>query len=325
MEKFYHMPRLATRLDLAQEATAILRGAADIEIAGISEEVDKEDGVTVHTVTVLDERGSRAINKPRGSYITFDIPPLADGAAFRSVARMVAQRLATLLPALHDKTLLIVGLGNVDAVPDALGPQVASLTYATRHIFNNSQAPDGLERVCSMAPGVLGVSGIETAEIIKGVCDRLRPAALIVVDSLAAASISRVGTTIQMTDSGIAPGSGVCGRGPGRAEITPQALGCPVVAIGVPTVVDTAAIISETLAILRDYWKSKAMIVPPEIDDAAREHTEEKLLAAFRGQLMVTPKDIDQLIADQAEIIAAAIAICAHPACTAENYQDFIK
>ena len=325
MEEFYAMPRLAARLDLAQEAMDILRGAADVEIAGIREDVRQQDGVTMHMVTVLDERGSQAIHKPCGNYITFDIPPLNEANAFRCVADMVATQLHALLPPLQGRTLLVIGLGNSGAVPDALGPQVVSLTYATRHLFITGTPPAGLERVCSLAPGVLGTSGIETAEIIRGVCDRLQPAAVIVVDALAAASVSRVGTTIQMTDSGIAPGSGVSGSKPGRTEISAASLGCPVVALGVPTVVDAAAIIKETLSALRAYWQGKAQPLPPEIDDDAREYTEAQLLAAFRGTLMVTPKDIDQLIADQAEIIAAAIAICAHPACTAENYQDFIK
>lgn len=322
MERLYNMPHLATRLDLAMEATAVLRGAADIEIAGIAEEVEQSKGASVHTITILNEEGSRAINKPQGQYITVELPMLYSGENFFNLIELIAQKIGELLPPLEQGTLLIIGLGNDAAIADSLGPQVVARTYATRHIFNTGQAPDSLGRVCALAPGVLGVSGIETMEILTGLCQRLHPSAVIAVDSLASASVSRVGTTIQLTDSGLRPGSGV---GRSRGELNAHTLGCPVAAIGVPTVVDSATIISETLNALAENWQQRGLEMPPSLDDEAREYAEKQLLSAFNGQLMVTPKDIDDLIFDQAEIIAAACAIYAHSGCTVENYRDFLR
>jgi len=199
------------------------------------------------------------------------------------------------------------------------------MTCATRHLFHEihkTESTEGLASVCAIAPGVLGNSGIETAEIIKGICEHIHPSVLIVVDSLAAASISRVGTTIQIAETGIKPGSGIGNR---RIAIDSSMTHCPVIALGVPTVVDTSAIIAETLNILENYWKGKAMIAPPPLDAESCTFAEKQLLERFRGRLMVTPKDIDALIATDSEIISAAIAIAVHPAASKENYHDFIR
>ena len=270
---------------------------------------------------IFNAEGSHAINKPCGRYITCSLPDRKTPRRTGQAAAVIANELTSLLPNLHGRTLLLAGLGNESAVPDSLGPAVVAASYATRQIFDHNP-PLGLERLCTIAPGVLGMSGIETAEILRGICDRLSPAAVIAVDALAAASISRVGTTVQLSDSGIAPGSGV---GSGRASLNQETLGCPVVAIGVPTVVDTSAIVSETIDALRQYWLQQTSSRLPELDDKGREYIEQSLLASFQGRLMVTPRDIDDLIADMAELLAAAIAICVHPACNESNYFDFIK
>lgn len=322
MQNFFNQPRLAGRLDLASEATALLRGAANIEIAGISEEVEHRDQATIHSICVLNEQGSRAINKPLGHYITIELPPLNNSDAFADTAALVAEKLKQLLPPLDNGLLLIVGLGNNCTIADALGPRVIERSYATRQLFSTDQQPEGLGRVCLNAPGVEGTSGIASSDLICSLCQRLQPDAVIAVDSLAASSIRRVGTTIQISDSGIRPGSGV---GQKLALLNAECLGCPVAAIGVPTIVNGAAIISETLAALAENWSQRSLILPPELDDQAREYAEKRLLSVFKGQLMVTPKDIDELIENQAEIIAAACAIYAHPGCSADNYHNFLR
>lgn len=322
--QFHHpgqaLPR-ACRLDLAKEACAALRGDANIELEGVTEEVRQTAGVQIHTVTIVNEQGAEVLRKPMGRYITMELSKSSSAQEQEQVVALVAEELCRLLPSLENKTLLLVGLGNDRAVPDSLGPKVVQNTYATRHIFAES-TPDGLGKVCAIAPGVLGQSGIETAEIVKGVCDHLQPGAVIVIDALAAASVSRVGNTIQMTDSGISPGSGV---GSKRPRLNRSSLHCPVVAIGVPTIVDTGSIIRETFSALAEHWKRSAQILPPDLNDAACDFAENQLLSTFRGKLMVTPKDIDDLIADMAEIIAGAIAIAVHPSCTGENYLEFIR
>ncbi|NLF79888.1 MAG: GPR endopeptidase [Clostridia bacterium] len=322
-ENLWGLADLAPRLDMAAEANALLRGQANQEIEGVAEEVREENGVTVHIITVLNEKGAARLNRQPGRYITIDIPLEDEEDDIGEIAKVVAGQLKNLLRTAPSVAhpLLIVGLGNDNAIPDALGPRVVDMSYATRHLFHLHNL-EGYSAVCAVAPGVLENSGIETAEIIDGICEHIHPSALIVVDSLAAASISRVGTTIQVCETGIRPGSGLGKR---RSGIDSTMTGCPVIAIGVPTVVDTAAIIAETLTSLGQYWRGRAMIVPPQLDDAAYSYAEKQLLERFRGRLVVTPKDIDDLIARDAEIIAAAIAMMAHPAATKDNYHNFLR
>lgn len=323
MRELYGMRQLAGRLGLAREATAVLRGEADRELPGIREEARRERGVEVHTVTVLNEQGSRLINRPAGSYITCTLEhDPGNAAADRTAAAVLAGEIGRLLPDNCSGPVLLVGLGNRLATPDALGPAVIGHSYATNHAFSDGEGLPGWGRVCTLSPGVLGLTGIETCQVVAGVCSRLRPAAVIAVDSLAAADVSRVGVTVQLSDSGIRPGSGVGGSG---GELSRDSLGCPVLALGVPTVVDTAAIISGALNALREYWSRRAQILPPDLDDGAREYTEQRLLATFRGRLMVTPREIDDLIERMSQVLAAAIAIAVHPDCDETNYNDYIK
>lgn len=319
MKELYGMRKLAGRLGLAREAAAILRGEADVELPGVSEEVRQEDGVEVHTVTVLNEEGSRLLGKPRGSYITCAMGREEDG---QPVATALSREIRRLLPHIGEGVVLLVGLGNRLAAPDSLGPAVIDRSYATNHAFLNGGALPGWSRVCTFVPGVLGMTGIETCQAVAGVCSRLRPAAVIAVDSLAAAEISRVGRTVQLSDSGIRPGSGVGGSG---GELSRDTLGCPVLALGVPTVVDSAAIIGGALAALKEHWSRSALILPPDLDDAAREYTEQRLLEHFHGTLSVTPREIDDLIERMSSVLAAAVALAVHPDCDENNFHSFIK
>ncbi|MBO7667935.1 MAG: GPR endopeptidase [Firmicutes bacterium] len=319
MKEFYGMRRLAGRLGLAREAAAILRGEADVELPGVSEEVRREDGVEVHTVTVLNEEGSRLLGRPPGSYITCTVSSREDGPA---AAAVLSRQIGRLLPHIGDGAVLLVGLGNRRAAPDSLGPAVIDRSFATNHAFQNGGSLPGWSRVCTFVPGVLGLTGIETSQAVAGVCSRLRPAAVIAVDSLAAADVSRVGRTVQLSDGGIRPGSGVGGSG---GELSEKALGCPVLALGVPTVVDSAAVIGGVLAALKEHWSRSAAAAPPDLDDAAREYTEQRLLEDFHGTLSLTPREIDDLIESMSRVLAAAIALAVHPGCDENNYDSFIK
>ena len=319
MKELYGMRRLAGRLGLAREAAAILRGEADVELPGVREEVRREDGVEIHTVTVLNEEGSRLLGRPRGSYITCAISREEDE---QPAVSALSREIGRLLPPLADSPLLLVGLGNRLAAPDSLGPAVIDRSFATNHAFLNGGRLPGWSRVCTFVPGVLGLTGIETCQAVAGVCTRLQPAAVIAVDSLAAADISRVGRTVQLSDSGIRPGSGVGGAG---GELSREALGCPVLALGVPTVVDSAAVIGGVLAALKEHWSRSAAAAPPDLDDAAREYTEQRLLEDFHGTLSLTPREIDDLIESMSRVLAAAIALAVHPGCDENNYGSFIK
>lgn len=321
MKELFALTGISGRLGLAREATALLRGESDEELPGISEEVRRERGVEVHTVTVLNEQGRRLINKPQGSYVTCTLRP-EDADRDGDAAFVLSGQIKRLLPKKLEGPVLLVGLGNRQAVPDSLGPAVIGHSYATEHAFQNGGQLPGWGRVCVLSPGVLGLTGIDTCQLVAGVCSRLHPAAVVAIDALAAADVSRVGVTVQLSDSGISPGSGVGGSG---SELSRHSLGCPVLALGVPTVVDTAAIISGALSALKEYWRRTAQILPPDLDDKAREYTEKRLLDVFHGRLMVTPREIDELIERMARVLSAALALALHPACNEENYQKFIK
>lgn len=313
------LSRLARRLDLAKEATELLRGEANIEISGVSEQVREQEGVTIHTVNILNRQGAAQLGRPPGRYITVTLPAEPSSAGQGALAALVAEQLTLLLPPLAGQTLLMAGLGNHAAAADSLGPRAAQKLWATRQLFAERNDTAGLGRLAALCPGVQGESGLEAAELLAAVCGRLRPAALLVVDALAAADMRRVGLTIQLADTGISPGSGVGNR---RAGIDQAGMGCPVVAMGVPTVVDSAAIIRETVRCMDRY---RGLPENTDFDDNACDFCEKSLLSQFNGRLMVTPKDIDQLVADMAELLAAAIAIAVHPAANSENYADFIK
>lgn len=317
MRELYGMRSLAARLGLAREAAAVLRGEADVELPGVGEQVRTTRGVEVHTVTVLNDEGSRLLNRPRGSYIT--CTPREDEAALIPV---LAEEIGRLLPENRGGPALLVGIGNRLAAADALGPAVIDRSYATNHAFLSGKGLPGWSRVCTFVPGVLGLTGIETCRAVAGICSRLTPSAVIAVDSLAAAEVSRVGRTVQLSDSGIRPGSGVGGAG---GELDRATLGCPVLALGVPTVVDAAAIIGGTLSALTEYWSHKGAALMPALDDGARVFAEERLLADFHGSLSVTPREIDDLTERMSKALSAAIAVALHPACNEHNYHDFIK
>ncbi len=317
----YGLTALAGRLDLATEASSLLRGDRDVELPGIREEKTTKNQVVIHRVEVFNEEGSRLLQKAMGNYLTFELPDMENEEIIADIAEAVSGELKTMLPDLQDKLLLVVGLGNREAVPDALGPRTVEHTYPTRILFQAKEPPTDLAAVCTVTPGVMAASGLESAQIIQGMCRQFQPAAVIIVDSLASASVTRVGRTIQMSDSGINPGRGV---GNPRAGIDAALCGCPVIALGIPTVVDTAAIINETIGTLRSFWQEKGVAVPL-LDDESCEYSERKLLEMFHGRLLVTPQDIDDLIRRDAMLLAATIAMAVHPGANRNNFHDFIQ
>ena len=242
--------------------------------------------ITAHTLHTM--HAEQVYGKPRGNYITLELPPLSDDEKLLTEgATVLAEQLRQLLPS--SGTVLVVGLGNRAITPDALGPRTADFTLATRHIqgeFARSVGLSDLRSTAVIAPGVLGQTGAESSEIVSGLCDRLSPAAVVCIDALTACSIERLGCTVQLTDTGIAPGAGVGNR---RAPLNRDTLGIPVIAIGVPTVVDAAVIAGECT-------KGEDIHLSP----AARN-------------LIVTPKEIDLVIHRAAKLIAAGLHLCLHP------------
>ena len=291
------------RTDLALEAKEIYqekhRKEKDIDGIEVINEIDNDIKVT--TVKVKDENGARKIGKPKGNYVTIDIPEFTayDGETMDRVSQVVSEILGRMINIDVEKTALVVGLGNWKVTPDALGPKVTEGIMVTRHLKTVMPEimDDSVRPVCSIAPGVLGITGVETVEIIKGTVERVKPDVVICIDALAARRVERVNTTIQIGDTGISPGAGV---GNNRKQINEDNLGVKVIAIGVPTVVDAVTIANDTIDMVvdslmnnassgNDFYKMLGSLDKNEKSSLIREVLSSKSL----GEMIVTPKDID--------------------------------
>lgn len=307
-------------LDLALEAHELLRGATGQELAGVREDKESFPHASVTTVTIMTPEGAQTMNKPMGTYITIESPELriVDPEIQSAISSIIDQKLQKLMPISDQSNILLIGLGNWNATPDALGPKVIEQTVVTRHLFH--YAPEaltpGLRSVCALSPGVLGITGIETAEIIRGVVEKVQPNVVVVIDALAARSVDRVGSTIQIADTGIAPGSGV---GNQRTGINQETMGVPVIAIGCPTVVHAALIMEEAILKLFEQLKMYRDLRPPVVNDVIKQ-----VLNPFGGNLSVTPKEIDSLVENLAKTIASGLTMALHPNVSQENLSFYL-
>jgi len=249
--------------------------------------------VDVHRIEIRDAFASQTLGKPPGVYITVQLPSLSDSDTdLEQHACTIGDLLRDLLPA--SGTVLVAGLGNRAITPDALGPQTASMVLATRHIqgeFARASGLDDLRPTAVVATDVLGNTGIETGEILRGICNTIRPVAVIAVDALAARSTARLGRTVQLCDSGISPGSGV---GNCRTALNHDLLGAPVIAVGVPTVVDTQVIAAESNGENgEDAVGCGVMVTPREIDLIIRRASKLVAMAIHRAlQPMYSPLEL---------------------------------
>jgi spore protease len=265
------------------------------------------------------------MGKKIGRYINIEIADIYDKKSLiKPVSGIIAAKLSGLLPAESKDGVMIIGLGNERAAADSLGPRTVKKALATRHIKYAAPAemPDGIASLCVLSPGVLGVNGIETAEIIKGTAQKVKPGCIIAVDALAAGNISRIGTNIQIADTGIQPGSGISNNT--RQSLNKKTLGVPVIAIGVPTVVDSQIIIHEALSGLlrlwREEWKENHSAYYESATSAARE-----ILRQFGGGLIVTLGEIDTIADKMADLLAASIVRAVHPGANENNYHLFLN
>lgn len=267
------------RTDLALEVRESIKSE---ELDGVEHETFERADATITRIRVTDRRGEDALGKPKGEYITVQAQSFARSSRVSDeLVDTVAEELSRLLP--REGAVLTAGLGNTNITPDALGPEFIRGVFVTRHLKKELCDKLGLGRlrpVAAIAPGVLGQTGVETGELLLGAVKVISPSAVIVVDALAARKLERLGSTVQISDSGIVPGSGV---GNSRAEISERTLGVPVISIGVPTVVDAA-----TLA--RDVSGSPV-----------------KEIQKSDGEMMVTPKEIDMLIERCSALISLAV------------------
>ena len=304
------------RTDLALERRDLYRKANNIkdEIPGIETQEEEKEDIKVTRVKITNEEGSTAIGKPIGNYITIDIKNLriASEEYIQKAAEVLAEELKNLYN-IHlqgNQDILVVGLGNMGVTPDALGPSVVQDIDITRHLLK--YAPQYLEEgarpVSAIAPGVLGTTGIETQEILKGIVENVQPKLIIVIDSLASKSIERISSTIQIADTGIVPGAGV---GNARKELSQASLGLPVVALGIPTVVEAATIAADSIDLFIEKLQADAMSNEylNELRNKDKYEMIKEALIPNDYNFIVTPKEIDGLIENMSSVVARGINI----------------
>lgn len=303
------------RTDLADERREIFRKANNLEkeIDGIETEVEQEgEKIKITKVKITDKSGEEAIGKPIGNYYTIDIDKLkiASDEDIQNAADVVTKNLKEIISkhVSEKDDILVVGLGNEYVTPDSLGPKVISEIDVTRHIL--TYMPEYLDEntrpVSAISPGVLGTTGIETLEILKGIVENIKPKLIIVIDALASRSIERISSSIQIADTGIVPGAGV---GNTRKELSESTLGVPVIAIGIPTVVETAVLVNDTLDLfiekLQNDAKSNDFLNKLKEEDNYEEIKEALIPNDYN--MIVTPKEIDDLIENMKDVVARGI------------------
>ena len=277
------------RTDLALETTERF-AEENTEIRGveIQEEYDEEKDVRTTVVKIVTENGAKAMGRPQGTYITIEAPDLSepDEDYHREISEEISKHLKQLIDLKKEKSILVVGLGNAGITADALGPHVVENLRMTRHIIREyglrGITHEKMHRVSGIVPGVMAQTGMETAEIIQGVVAETKPDVVIAIDALAARSVRRLNRTIQITDTGIHPGSGV---GNHRNGLTEENLQVKVIGIGVPTVVDAATIVLDSMAHLLD-----------ALEEAEQKEFLEEMIAPNLYSMFVTPKDVDETV-----------------------------
>ena len=277
------------RTDLALETTERFK-EENTEIRGveIQEEYDEEKDVRTTVVKIVTENGAKAMGRPQGTYITIEAPDLSepDEDYHREISEEISVYLKQLIDLKKEKSILVVGLGNAGITADALGPHVVENLRMTRHIIREyglrGITHEKMHRVSGIVPGVMAQTGMKTAEIIQGVVAETKPDVVIAIDALAARSVRRLNRTIQITDTGIHPGSGV---GNHRNGLTEENLQVKVIGIGVPTVVDAATIVLDSMAHLLD-----------ALEEAEQKEFLEEMIAPNLYSMFVTPKDVDETV-----------------------------
>ena len=307
------------KTDMADERVDTYKRVNNLtEIDGVKVESKNDEIVTTTTVDVLNENGATALSKEIGKYITMEIKDIKylEEKDKNKIINTLSNEIKNLIGEDKTKSILVVGLGNIYVTPDSLGPKVVQTVDITRHLINFAKdlvEPD-TRSVSALSPGVLGTTGIETSEIITSVCNEVKPDIVIAIDSLASSSINRLGTTIQLSNTGITPGAGVRNK---REGLNQNTLNVPVIAIGVPTVVDMATITSEAIDKMVEVTKQKI----ENGDNSVNKEQIEKVINIFNDDnkynmianvldtdnFIVTPKEIDDVIQIVSDLISGGI------------------
>ncbi|MCC8151012.1 MAG: GPR endopeptidase [Lachnospiraceae bacterium] len=282
----------------------------------VSEEAYGEDNIHITTVRIETENAVKTMGKPKGTYITLEAPRMAEDTEdyHRDISEKVAELLHRLIPiGKTPKSILVAGLGNRNVTPDALGPRVVDNLCITRHILKEygtfAYGKARVEPLCAVAPGVMAQTGMETGEILSGVVREVKPDYLIAIDALAARSLKRLCRTIQISDTGISPGSGV---GNHRHSLTAETLGVPVIAIGIPTVVEAATIVQDSMAAflreLSGHDSASSLEKSWErLNEAEHRELVREMMAPQLNQMFVTSKDIDAQIKQMSYTVSEGI------------------
>ncbi len=279
------------RTDLAIEA----RELAGNDVSGVEFTKRNENGLEISRLVVKNHQASLKLKKEQGTYISIDLPPLTDNfLATDSRIETIGKEIRRLIPV--NGLVLVCGLGNMEITPDALGPKCVSRVLATRHITGEIARSTGLDKlrpVAVLSTGVTGQTGIETFEYIESIVKKVRPTAVIVIDALASRRLNRLGCTLQISDTGISPGAGVQNH---RKKISRETVGVPVIALGVPTVVDAVTLVLDLL----------------DVDDAKTTEELKNVLSPRNSQMVVTPKEIDLLIDRASRLMSLSINYALH-------------
>lgn len=312
------------RTDLAVEARDLVRERVGREPDGIISDEQTGEYCSAVTVRVTTPEAERLTGKSMGTYVTIECPDIrvSPKEAKDEVAKFLSSSLRSMLQSFGvtpDDEVLVAGLGNWNATPDAIGPMVVGKLLVTRHLSRvlPPEKRGGLRSVSALSPGVLGLTGIETAEIVASVVEKTRPKAVIVVDALAARNTSRIGTSVQIGNTGINPGSGVGNR---RFGITAETLGVPVIAVGVPTVVDVTTIIMDVLEAIGRGGDSNVLQLPP---DRMRQAVV-NMIGPDLSQMVVTPKEVDVIVEMMSTVVAGGMNTALHESLSEDEIYDYL-
>ncbi|HBI04965.1 MAG TPA: GPR endopeptidase [Paenibacillaceae bacterium] len=362
------LSQFSVRTDLAVEARELVSEKSGVkEIPGVRFETEEDQGIMISRVEVLNMEGAEIIGKLPGKYLTFEIPGLRrqDSDLQNRVAARFAKEFHTFLEQLglkKEASALVVGLGNWNVTADAIGPIVVENLLVTRHLFKlmPDEVDKGYRSVSAISPGVLGITGMETSEIVLGVVQQTKPDFVIAIDALASRALERVNTTIQISDTGISPGSGVGNK---RKPLNKETLGIPVIAVGIPTVVDAATIVHDAINYLLAYLgrqvketrhpspSSRLIPVNMNVPGKIKKYTEEDLpepkeqkmilglvgelsadqkrkligevLAPLGHNLIVTPKEVDDYVEDIANVVANGLNAALHSSVNMKNVSAY--
>lgn len=331
------VPGCNIRTDLALEANEIVRQRSAEDIPGVKAEASEENGIVINRVSILTPEAGARLGKPVGNYVTIEAPELRKKSASmqENISQVLARELEQMsgLGETKEQSVLVIGLGNWNVTPDSLGPKVVEDLLVTRHIFkmqgNGNLIQKGFRRVAAVSPGVMGLTGVETGEIVQGIAARVNPDMIIAVDALASSRMDRLHTTIQLADTGVIPGSGVKNE---RMGINQSTMGIPVIAIGVPTVVEASTIAGEAMDALVEEMKNQASEgesslagILENMDWNQRREMVKEVLGEYAGQLMVTPKEIDTFMDDISLAVAGGLNSSLHPGMAKTDADKFLQ